>query len=131
MCQHSRTVPIVFLDFVETPLFHEGKRTRSLDVFGKDRAFLRTISDPAFDVHAITNKQLQLILEGIPWAKNMTGKQLSGRITRHLALLRKHGLIEQLPKQRKYVLTDMGRRITTAHNISLAASVDELLNLAA
>jgi len=61
----------------------------------------------------------------------MTGRQLSSRITRHLALLRKHRLIEQLPKQRKYVLTDMGRRITAALNISLAASVDDLLNLAA
>ena len=119
------------LDFVETPLVQEGKRMRAIDVFGKDRAFLRAISDPALDVRAFTNKQLQSILKGTPWAKNMTGKQLSGRITRHLALLRKHGLIEQLPRQRKYVLTDMGRRITAALNISLAASVDDLLKFAA
>ena len=119
------------LDFVETPLVQEGKRTRSPDVFGKDRAFLRAISDPALDIHAITNKQLQGILKGTPWAKNMTGKQLSGRITRHLALLRKYGLIKQLPKQRKYVLTDIGRRITAALKISLATSVDALLKLAA
>ena len=119
------------LDFVETPLVQEGKRTRAIDVFGKDRAFLCAISDPALDIHAITNKQLQGILEGTPWAKNMTGRRLSGRITRHLVLLRKHGLIEQLPKQRKYTLTDMGRRITAALNISLAASVDELLRSAA
>jgi hypothetical protein len=119
------------LDFVETPLVQEGKKTRALDIFGRDREFLRAISDPALDVHAITNKQLQNILKGTSWAKNMSGKQLSARITRHLALLRKHGLIEQLPKQRKYVLTDMGRRITAALNISLAASVDELLKFAA
>jgi hypothetical protein len=119
----------VMLDFVERPLVQEGKRTRAIDVFGKDREFLRAISDPAFDVQAITNKQLQNILKGKPWAKNMTDKQLSARITRHLTLLRKHGLIEQLPKQRKYVLTDMGRRITAALNISLAAPVDELLKL--
>jgi hypothetical protein len=119
------------LDFVETPLVQEGKRTRALDVFGKDREFLRAISDPALDIHAITNKRLQGILKDTPWAKGMTGKQLSGRITRHLALLRKHGLIEQLPRQRKYILTDMGRRITAALNISLATSVDELLKLAA
>ena len=119
------------LDTVDAPLVQDDKRTRALDVYGKDKELLRAISDPAFNVNAITNKELQRILSGKPWAKDMTGKRLSGRITRHLALLRKHGLIEQLPKQRKYVLTDKGRKITTVLNVSLAASVEELLDKAA
>jgi len=93
--------------------------------------FLRAISDPAFDVNAITNKQLQNVLNGTPWAKNMTGKQLSARITRHLRLLREHGLIKKVQKQRKYVLTDKGRKITAALNAALSASVEALLGLAA
>jgi len=64
------------LDFVETPLPQDGRRMRTIDVFGKDRAFLCAISDPALDIHAITNKQLQGILKGTPWAKNMTGRRL-------------------------------------------------------
>ena len=88
-----------------------GKRYRALDVFGKDKELLNAISDPAFDVHAITNKKLQESLAGAAWANGMTGKQLSARITRHLRLLREHGLIKKLPNQRKYTLTDKGRKI--------------------
>jgi hypothetical protein len=36
-----------------------GKRIRSLDITGKDRELLQSISDPVFDVGFITNKQLQ------------------------------------------------------------------------
>jgi hypothetical protein len=119
------------LNSLEAPLIRGGKRVRALDVFGKDREFLRMISDPAFDVHAITNKKLQPLLKGTRWAKNMSGKQLSGRISRHLRLLREHGLIKKLPNQRKYTLTDKGRKITSAIDAALSASVNELLKLSA
>jgi hypothetical protein len=119
------------LSSVDKHLINGAKRTRPLDVFGKDKEFLSAISDPAFNLHSITNKELQKMLKGSQWAKGLEGKRLSGRITRHLALLRKHGLIEQLPRQKKYVLTEKGRTITTALNVSLAASVEQLLDLAA
>ena len=74
------------------PIKNDGKRQRALDVFGKDLPFLRAIADPFFDVQYITNKELQNKLKSSAWAKNMTGKQLSGKISRHLFLLRKHGI---------------------------------------
>lgn len=43
-----------------------------------------------------------------------TDLSLSGRISRHLRLLREHGLIKKLPRQHKYMLTDKGRKLTTA-----------------
>jgi predicted RNA-binding protein len=119
------------LNSVNTPLILDGKRVRAIDVFGKDREFLGAISDPAFAVHGITNKGLREILKGLPWANNMSDKQLSARISRHLALLRKHGLIRKLPNQRKYALTDKGRKITAALSAALAASVNDLLKHAA
>lgn len=119
------------LKSVDAPLLHNGKRVRSLDVFGKDKELLRAISDPAFNVHSITNKELQKILKGTAWAKNMIDKQLSGRISRHLRLLREHGLIEKLPNQRKYTLSDKGRKITAALDAALATSVNDLLKNAA
>ena len=119
------------LNSVGIPLNRNNKRFRAIDVFGKDKELLRAISDPALGVNAITNKQLQKILEGTPWANKMSGKKLSARITRNLRLLHEHGFIRKLPKQRKYVLTDIGLKITAALNAALATSVDALLKQAA
>jgi len=116
---------------VETPLVHEGKRVRALDVFGKDRELLCAIADPAFNVHEFTNKELRKKLQGTLWAQNMSDKQLSSRITRHLLLLREHGLIEKLPNQRRYRLTDKGYKMTAALDAALSASVNDLLKSAA
>jgi len=119
------------LKFVGEPLTRNNKRFRAIEVFGKDKELLRAISDPALCVGAITNKKLQKILKGTPWANNMSGKKLSARITRHLRILHEHGLIKKLPKQRKYLLTDKGIKITAALNAALATSVDALLRQAA
>jgi len=119
------------IESVGKPLVRKGKKIRSLDVFGKDRELLRAISDPAFGIHSITNKELQIKLKESTWANNMSDKRLSGRITRHLSLLREHGIIKKLPQQRKYTLTDKGRKITAALDAALATSVNVLLNFAA
>jgi len=118
------------LTLISSPIKSDGKKYRSLDPFGKDMELLRVISDPVFDVSSITNKELQKTLAGTAWAKKMSGKQLSARISRHLLLLRKHGLIRKLPKQRKYALTDKGRKLTAALNAALSASVNDLLKTA-
>ena len=119
------------LSLVSSPITNEGKRYRALDVFGKDLELLRAISDPSFDVCAITNKELQKALTATVWSKKMSGKQFSNRISRHILLLRKHGLIRKLPNQRKYTLTEKGRKFTTALNTALGASVNDLLKFAA
>jgi len=119
------------LSSVNMPLIRDGKRVRAIDTFGKDLELLRAVSDPCFNVSAITNKDLQKILLETPWAKGKTGKKLSGRIGRHLRLLRQHGLIKKLPNQRKYALTDKGRKLTVALDATLSASVNDLIKSAA
>lgn len=116
---------------VSTPIKKKDKKVRSIDVIGKDLELLRAVSDPVFDVSPITNKELQAKLKDTPWAKNMQGKQLSGRISRHISLLREHGLIKKLPNQNKYSLTDKGRKITTFVNVALASSINDLIKLSA
>jgi len=108
-----------------------GRKFRALDCTGKDRVLLQAIADPKYAVSYLTNKDLQQRLGGTPWANGMTGKRLSARISRHLRLLRDHGLIRKLPNQRKYQLTEKGRKITTALNVILAASTEQLLEMAA
>ena len=119
------------LSKVTTPISSNGKRYRGLDVTGKDLALLRSVSDPKFFVDAITNKHLQETLGGNPWANGFTGCKLSGRISRHLRLLREHGLIKKHPKQHRYYLTAKGRLLATALNQFLGAKVSDLSKLAA
>jgi hypothetical protein len=119
------------LQDIVRPSTQQGRRVRGLEITGKDRALLQAIADPQHGVSGITNKQLQHTLGSNVWANGHTGKALSARISRHLRLLRDHGIIRKLPNQRKYQLTEKGRRITTALNVLLAASTEQLLEKAA
>lgn len=123
-------VGALLLDITQ-PDTHAGRTVRALDCTGKDRELLQAIADPQYAVACLTNKDLQRQLGASAWAKGMTGKRLSARISRHLRLLRDHGLIKKLPNQRRYVLTEKGRKITTALNVILAASTEQLLEKAA
>ena len=119
------------LDKVSQPSAQNGRRIRAMDVLGKDRELLQALADPLYAVAGITNKHLRQKLHAAPWAKGGTDKQLSARISRHLRLLRDHGLIRKMPCQRRYLLTAQGRTLTTALNAMLAASTQKLIELAA
>jgi hypothetical protein len=119
------------LSTVTKPFTEQGRRIRALEVMGKDLELLQAISDPIFNVSFITNKGLQEKLHSLEWAKKMSGKQLSSRISRNLRLLREHGLIRKLPNQRKYSLTEKGKKLTSALNVIIAASTEKLLELSA
>jgi len=71
------------------------------------------------------------LLARSPWGAGRTPSQLSARITRHLTLLRQHGILRKLPNQRRYLLTDKGRSITAALAALLAASTQQLMEKAA
>jgi len=109
----------------------DGRQIRALDILGKDRELLQAIADPKDAVAGLANQQLRQKLSASAWAKNGTEQQLSARITRHLRLLRAHGLIHKLPCQRRYVLTARGQLLTTALNAILAASTQQIIKLAA
>ena len=116
---------------VTNPVVSAGKRYRALDVTGKDLELLKCIADPKLFVDAITNKHLQEELGSSSWANGMSGRSLSGRISRHLRLLREHGLIKKMPNQHRYFLTDKGRLLTSALHQCLGAKVNDLSKLAA
>jgi len=116
---------------ITAPFTLHGRRVRALDITGKDRELLLAASDPQYAVCGITNKQLRQTLRTSPWAKEGTDTQLSARISRHLRLLRNHGLIRKIPNQRRYALTQTGRTLTTALHALLAASTQQLMEKAA
>ena len=109
----------------------EGRRVRALDLSGKDRPLLEAISDSRFTVSGITNAALRKKLCSTPWGAGRTDKELSARVSRHLRLLRDHGLIRKLPNRHRYHLTDKGRQLTTALHAMLSASTEQLLDMAA
>ena len=119
------------LNEVSQPSIQNGRRIRALDIIGKDRELLQALADPQFAVAGVSNKQLRQKLHASPWAKDGTDKQLSARVSRHLRLLRDHGLIRKIPCQRKYLLTAQGQILTTALNAILSASTQQLINIAA
>ena len=119
------------LSKITQPLKLGGKRFRGLDVTGKDLALLQAVADPKYNVDAITNKHLQKALGASPWANGLSGRSLSARISRHLRLLREHGIIKKLPNQHRYMLTDKGRLLTTSINQFLGAKISDLARLAA
>lgn len=116
---------------VTRPFFRQGRRVRALDLTGKDRELLLALADPRFAICGVTNRRLQQVLAQSPWGTGRTQPQLSARITRHLTLLRQHGILRKQPNQRSYLLTDKGRSITTALSALLAASTQQLMEKAA
>ena len=109
----------------------QGRRVRALDLSGKDRLLLQAIGNPSFTVSGITNVGLRKKLRDTPWGARRTDQQLSARVSRHLRLLRDHGLIRKLPNRNRYHLTDKGRQLTTALHAMLSASTEQLLDMAA
>jgi hypothetical protein len=109
----------------------KGRRIRALDLTGKDRELLQAIAEPAFAVSGISNVALRKELRTTRWAAGRTDKQLAARITRHIRLLRDHGLLRKLPKRNCYQLTRRGRQLTTALNAALAASTEQLMEMSA
>jgi len=107
------------------------RRIRALDISGKDRDFLLAIASPDFTVAGITNVKLREKLNTTTWGIGRTDKQLSARISRHLRLMRDHGLIRKVPNRQRYHLTDKGRQLTTALSAMLAASTEQLIKMSA
>jgi hypothetical protein len=128
---HDDTPVHKMLQPVTRSSVQSGRQVRALDVMGKDLELLQAIADPQYSVSGLNNKSLRMKLGHSPWAKGLTGRQLSARLSRQLRLLRDHGIIRKMPKQRRYLLTARGQALTTALNAMLNASTQQLMEKAA
>jgi hypothetical protein len=104
---------------------------RALEPTAKDLDFLRAIADPRFTVGGFSNKQLRQLLALTARYAGKTDKQCSGITSRSIRLLRDHGVIRKLPKARRYQLTARGRQLVTVLQAALAASTEQLTEMAA
>ena len=129
--QHDETPAGKFIDEISHHVVKGGRRFRALDVVGKDRELLKAISDPAFRVSGLTNKMLREHLSSTDFGSKRTDKQLSAKVSRHLRILRVHGIIRKLPRQHRYQLTLKGVRMTNIINAVMAVSTENLLEMVA
>jgi len=109
----------------------DGRRVRALEPVGKDRELLLALGDPKHGIEGLSNGDLREMLGKQTWGKKYAEKPLSARISRHLVLLRNHGLIRKMPRQNRYQLTDAGRQLTAALAVALKSSTKELMKIAA
>lgn len=119
------------LDGVVKFFTKEGRRVRGLDPTGKDRALLQALGDPRLGIAGLANRDLREKLRDANGYNGMSEKQLSAKISRQIRLLRDHGLIRKLPRQKRYLVTTKGRELATALDALLAASTKQLMNIAA
>jgi len=108
-----------------------GRVARALDPTGKDRELLEALGDPAYALNGLTNALLRERLRHTPWGAGRTDVQLSARLSRHLRLLRAHGLLRKMPHRRRYLLTRKGQLLVTSLAAMLAASTQRLMEIAA
>ncbi|HEW78815.1 MAG TPA: hypothetical protein ENH34_02455 [Phycisphaerales bacterium] len=126
----QETTPVRdLMDGLTSHIMKNGRRFRGLDPVGKNRDLLFALGDPAY---RMTHQQdaSRAIVRYSVWLRTY-GQTIIFKVSRHLRLLRVHGIIRKLPKQNRYQVTLKGVRLINTLNVLLAASIENLLKMAA
>jgi hypothetical protein len=110
------------------PVRQNGKRFRALNPLNaEDALLLQTVARGEWLINGFRNRGLQVHLDGSRAASPRQRRRRSARIGRKLRLLRAHGLIRKLPRTHRYLLTEEGRKTTTALIAAQRANTDTLV----
>ena len=114
-----------------TAVTRDGRRYRGLRVLeDRDATLLAAVADGRFALDGFRNADIRQALFGAAADKADARKQ-SGQVSRKLALLKAHGLVRRVPRTRRWMLTDQGKRVTTLLAAARNASAPELVKIAA
>lgn len=114
-----------------TAVARDGRRYRGLRVLeDRDATLLAAVADGRFALDGFRNADIRQALFGAAADKADARKQ-SGQVSRKLALLKAHGLVRRVPRTRRWMLTDQGKRVTTLLAAARNASAPELVKIAA
>ena len=109
----------------------KGRRYRALNPWSEqDGALLEAINRGEFRLNGLRNRDLRALL----YPKSTSAKdqlRQTAAITRRLALLRAHGILQKVSGTHRYQLTKTGQRIVTALLAARHADVDQLTKMAA
>lgn len=84
-----------------------------------------------YAISGFRNKNLRALLYSTPPADKREERRRSARISRHIRLLRAHGLVTKIQKSNRYLLTLPGRRAIAAVLAARDTSVEQLIAKAA
>jgi hypothetical protein len=102
------------LDSVSSPVYKHGRRYRALrPVSPQEAKLFAAVLTGEHLLADFTNRQLQLHLFDTPTNDKRERCCRSALISRHLRLLRAHGLIHKLAKHRRYRVTPRGQTVMT------------------
>jgi len=88
-----------------------GKTVSGFNVWSKENMQLfEIISDAKYIIHGFSNNDIRTVL----YSRIHDDKKACGKMSRTLYKLRVHGLIRKIPRSRRYLLTEKGRRILGA-----------------
>jgi hypothetical protein len=111
-------------------LTRQGRRYRGLRVLeDQDAKLLAAVADGRFALNGFRNADIRQALFGA--ADKAEARRQSGRVSRKLALLKAHGLVRRVPRTRRWVLSEQGKRVTTLLAAARNASAPELVKIAA
>jgi hypothetical protein len=112
----------------------DGRSHRALNPWNElDYKLLTFLGRGELALNGFRNKDLRAILEPEQSATldEVHKRRLSAKATRCIGLLRAHGLIRKVSRTSRYVLTEQGRKFTTALLSASATDVKTLMELAA
>jgi hypothetical protein len=113
------------------PAFYHHRRYRGLRPLAQaDYQLLLALSRGEFCLTGLRNADLRSLLFK-PTKSKLQLRRNSAAISRKLALLRAHGLLNKIPRSHRYQLTTNGRRIITALLTPCHADVEQLTKMAA
>jgi hypothetical protein len=102
------------LDPVSQRVTHDGRPYRALHpISPQDAPLLRLVVRGEFLLHGFSNRDLRTALIADADLDAVRLRQLSTRVTRHLRLLRAHGLIKKVPRTHVYRITNKGSAVMT------------------
>lgn len=119
------------VSLLSKPIVRKTRRYRALNLWApKDRKLLELITGGQYTINGFRNRDLRRELYSKP-SNEREHRRQSAKVSRHLALLRAHGLIKKVSHTHRYHLTDKGRLKITALLSAYQADVQQLIKLAA
>lgn len=109
----------------------EGRSYRALNPWApEDARLLEAVSRAEFTINGFRNRDLRAALFGKA-GSDAEERRRAAKVSRHLGLLKAHGLIAKVGRTHRWKMTEKGRRTVTALLTAREADVEQLTKLAA